>query len=154
MMEAANSLKTQISEDMKSAMRARDNARRDALRLILAAIKQQEVDNRKALDDVEMLGVLDSMLKQRRESINQFKRAGRDDLIAQEQFEMDVIVTYMPARLSDPEIESLIEDAIANSGAASLQDMGKVMGRLKSQLAGRADMAEVSRKVKARLTSA
>ena len=154
MMEAANSLKTQISEDMKSAMRARDNARRDALRLILAAIKQQEVDNRKALDDVEMLGVLDSMLKQRRESIDQFKRAGRDDLIAQEQFEMDVIVTYMPARLSDPEIESLIEDAIANSGAASLQDMGKVMGRLKSQLAGRADMAEVSRKVKARLTSA
>ena len=153
MVEAVSSLKMQITEDMKSSMRAGDNAKRDALRLILAAIKQQEVDTRKPLEDAQVLGLLDKMLKQRRESISQFRSAGRNDLIAQEQFEMDVIEAYMPTRLSDSEINSLIEDVIASTGASSLKDMGKVMGKLKSQLVGRADMAEVSGKVKTLLTS-
>ncbi len=153
MVEAVNSLKMQITEDMKSSMRAGDNAKRDALRLILAAIKQQEVDTRKAVDEAQLLGLLDKMLKQRRESISQFRSAGRDDLIAKEQFEMNVIEAYMPTRLSDPEIDSLIEDAIVSTGASGMKDMGKVMKWLKSQLVGRADMAEVSGKVKTHLTS-
>ena len=153
MVEAVNSLKKQITEDIKSSMRAGDNTRRDALRLILAAIKQQEVDTRRSLEDAQVLGLFDKMLKQRRESISQFKGAGRNDLVAREQFEMDVIEAYMPTRLSDCEINSLIEDAIAVTHASCMKDMGKVMVRLKSQLVGRADMAEVSGKVKTLLTA-
>jgi uncharacterized protein YqeY len=147
-----SSLKTRIQEDMKTAMRQRDKARLGAVRLILAAVKQREVDSRLDLDDAQIIAVLDKMLKQRRESLEQFSKAGRDDLVAQEQFEVDLIKTYMPEELSGEEIESLISAAISATGASGLRDMGKVMGQLKPQLMGRADMAVVSREVKARLS--
>ena len=153
MVDAKHSLKERIAEDMKSAMRARDNAKRDALRLILAAIKQQEVDTRKAVDDTQMLSLLNRMLNQRNESITQYRKAGREDLLAQEQFELGVIKSYLPPELSDSEIETLIIKAIDAIGASSLRDMGKVMAQLRPQLLGRADMAVVGEKVKGRLTS-
>jgi uncharacterized protein YqeY len=146
-----SSLKTRIQEDMKTAMRQRDKVRLGAVRLILAAVKQREVDSRQDLDDPQIIAVLDKMLKQRRESLVQFSKAGRDDLVAQEQFEVDLIKTYMPEELSGEEIESHISAAITATGATGMRDMGKVMGELKSQLMGRADMAVVSREVKARL---
>lgn len=146
-----SSLKKRIQEDMKTAMRQRDKTRLGAVRLILAAVKQREVDTRQDLDDAQIISVLAKMLKQRRESLEQFSKAGRDDLVAQEQFELDLIKTYMPEELSGEEIESLIAAAITQTGATGLRDMGKVMGQLKPQLMGRADMALVSREVKARL---
>jgi len=145
------SLKERISEDMKAAMRAGETAKRDAIRLLLAAIKQKEVDERIVLDDAAVVAVIDKLLKQRRDSITQYESAGRTDLAAAEKFEADVLSAYMPAGLSDEEIVAAIESAIAAVGAAGPGDMGKVMGVLKPQLAGRADMTEVSKRVKAAL---
>lgn len=145
-------LRTQISEDMKAAMRAGDKARLGVIRLILAAIKQIEVDQRiDSLGDEQVLATLDKMLKQRRESIVQFEKANRKDLADQEQFEIGVIQHYLPAALSDDEIEQLIDAALQQTGAASIRDMGKVMAVLKPQLQGRADVGQVSGRVKARL---
>jgi uncharacterized protein YqeY len=145
------SLKERIQEDMKDAMRARDKERLATIRLILAAIKQREVDERIELDDTQVITVLDRMIKQRRESISQFEQAGRDDLTAKEQAEIGVIAPYLPAALDEDEIRTLIDAAVAATGAASVRDMGKVMAELKPKLAGRADMGAVSALVKARL---
>ena len=145
-------LKIRINDDMKTAMRAKDKERLGVIRLILAAIKQQEVDTRTSLDDTAVLAVLDKMLKQRRDSISQFQNAGRDDLAQKEQFEVEVVQQYMPASLSDAELEQLIKDAIAASGAESMKDMGKIMNELRPKVQGRADMAQVSQKVKALLS--
>jgi uncharacterized protein YqeY len=149
----AATLKDQLTADMKDAMRAKDKERLGTVRLILAAIKQREVDERIELDDAQVLAVLDKMVKQRRDSIKQYTDAGRSELAAVEESEIAVIQTYLPAALSDEEIESMIEEAIASSGAAGMQDMGKVMGQLKPKLQGRADMGQVSGKIKARLTA-
>jgi len=145
------SIKDRLQQDMKDAMRARDKARLSTIRLILAAIKQREVDERIELDDAQVVAVLDKMVKQRRESIAQFGQAGRDDLVAQENSELEVITPYMPAALSASEIDQLVDAALAATGAASIRDMGKVMAELKPQLAGRADMGAVSALIKARL---
>lgn len=136
---------------MKEAMRAGDKRRLGVIRLILAAVKQREVDERIELDDTQMLVVLDKMTKQRRESMAQYTKAGRDDLADQENFELQVLQTYLPEQLDDAEIDALIGAAIQTTGAASLKDMGKVMGQLKSKLQGRADMGTVSARIKARL---
>ena len=146
------SLKLQISEDMKTAMRAKDTARLGAIRLLLAAIKQREVDERIELSDADVLAVIDKMMKQRRDSFSQFEAAGRKDLADIEQFEMSVLLGYMPQQLSAAEIDAAIGKAISASGAASAQDMGKVMAILKPQLAGRADIGKVSAQVKAQLS--
>ena len=145
------SLKERINEDMKSAMRARETARLAAVRLLLAAIKQKEVDERIELDDAGVQTVIDKMLKQRRDSITQYAAAGRDDLVAAEKFEAEVLAAYMPAALSEAEIDAAVAAAIAATGAAAPGDMGKVMAVLKPKLAGRADMSEVSKLVKAAL---
>jgi uncharacterized protein YqeY len=145
------SLKARISDDLKAAMRAADVARRDALRLLLAALKQREVDERKDLEDPEVVGVIDKMIKQRRDSIAQFEKGGRQDLADAEQFEVGVLQAYMPQALSEDEIASAVSDAIATTGAKSAADMGRVMGALKGKLAGRADMGKVSALVKSRL---
>ena len=147
------SLKERINEDMKSAMRARETARLAAVRLLLAAIKQKEVDERIELDDAGVQTVIDKMLKQRRDSITQYAAAGRDDLVAAEKFEAEVLAAYMPAALSEGEIDAAVAAAIAATGAAAPGDMGKVMAVLKPLLAGKADMAEVSKLVKARLSA-
>jgi len=144
-------LKNKITEDMKTAMRAKDKDRLGVIRLILAAIKQQEVDTRISLDDTAVLAVLDKMLKQRRDSITQYQAAGRDDLAQKEQFEVGVIQGYMPEALSEDALEQLIKDAIAVSGAQSMKDMGKLMNELRPKVQGRADMGQVSQKVKALL---
>lgn len=144
-------LKKRIQEDMKSAMRAKEQQRLDTIRLILAAAKQIEVDERIELDDTRMLAILDKMLKQRRDSVAQFQAANRQDLIDQENFEIEIIQNYMPTQLSDAEIDKLIVDSIAASGATSAKDMGKVMAELKPKIQGRADVAAVSAKVKERL---
>ena len=148
------SLKERINEDMKSAMRARETARLAAVRLLLAAIKQKEVDERIELDDAGVQTVIDKMLKQRRDSITQYAAAGRDDLVAAEKFEAEVLAAYMPAALSEAEIDAAVAAAIAATGAAVPGDMGKVMAVLKPELAGRADMSEVSKRVRARLAAA
>lgn len=145
------SLKPQITEDMKTAMRAKDAARLGAIRLLLAAIKQREVDERIELDDAQIIAVIDKMLKQRRDSITQFEAAGRQELADIEKFEIGVLQAYMPQAASAAEIDSLIIQAITNTGAAGIKDMGKVMALLKTQLAGRADMAQVSTHIKAKL---
>ena len=145
------SLKIRINEDMKTAMKARETARLGAIRLLLAAIKQKEVDERVALDDAAVFAVIDKMLKQRRDSISQYESAGRQDLADAEKFEVDVLTGYMPQALSEAEIQAAVADAIAASGAAGMQDMGKVMAVLKPKLAGRADMSQVSGLVKAAL---
>ena len=145
------SLKDRILGDVKDAMRAKDKPRLGTLRLITAAIKQQEVDERIELDDTQVLALLDKMCKQRRESINQFEKAGRDDLIAQEVSELDLIQLYLPEQLSEAEITALIEETMTATGAASIRDMGKVMGQLKPKLQGRADMSAVSALIKAKL---
>lgn len=144
-------LKQQITEAMKDAMRARDKVRLGTVRLILSELKRVEVDERTDVDDARVLAILDKMNKQRRDSIAQYETAGRDDLAAIEREEMEVIATFLPAALSEDEINALIDTAIANTGAAGMQDMGKVMGVLKPQLQGRADMAAVSKLIKARL---
>ena len=145
------SLKAKISEDMKSAMKARETARLGAIRLLLAAIKQREVDDRIELDDAGVLAVIDKMLKQRRDSIAQYEKAGRQDLVDAEQFEVGVLSGYMPQAFTAEEIRAAVAEAIAASGAAGPQDMGKVMAVLKPTLAGRADMGQVSGLVKAAL---
>ena len=146
------SLKERVQEDMKTAMRAGDKDRLATVRLILAAIKQREVDERVVLDDSQVLSVLEKMGKQRRESIAQFAAGGRSDLVAKESAELDVINAYMPAQLGDAELDALIGAAIAQSGAASIKDMGKVMGIIKAKAQGRADMAVVGARIKARLS--
>lgn len=147
----SDDLKTRIQDDVKAAMRARDRARLGVLRLVTAAIKQKEVDDRTSLDDTAVLGVLEKMIKQRRDSLNQFVQAGRQELADQEAFEIEVIQGYMPAALSASEVDALIEAAVAETGAASMKDMGRLMGVLKPRLQGRADMGEVSARVKGRL---
>jgi hypothetical protein len=146
------SLKQKINDDMKAAMRAKETARLAAIRLLLAAMKQREVDERIELSDADVLAIIDKMMKQRRDSLAQFEAAGRQDLAEVEKFEMSVLLDYMPQQLSGAEIDAAIEQAISASGAASAQDMGKVMAILKPQLAGRADVGKVSGQVKARLS--
>jgi len=146
------SLKQQINEDMKTAMRAKDSARLAAIRLLMAAMKQREVDERIELSDTDILAIIDKMMKQRRDSFSQFEAAGRKDLADIEQFEMSVLLGYMPQQLSAAEIDAAIEQAISDSGAASAQDMGKVMAILKPKFSGRADIGKASAQVKARLT--
>jgi uncharacterized protein YqeY len=144
-------LKARITDNMKDAMRARDTSRLSTIRLILAAIKQREVDERKDLTDADVLAVLDKMVKQRRDSIAQFEAGKRPDLVAIERAELDVLQAYQPQQLTDGEIDALVDAAIADTGAAGPSGMGKVMAELKPRLAGRADMTAVSAKVKARL---
>lgn len=145
------SLKDTITEDMKTSLKAGDKDRLKVVRLILADIKRVEIDSRKDLDDAGILSVIEKALKQRRDSIEQFTKGGRDDLAAIEQAELEVISAYLPEQLSESELDALIDKAIATSGAESIRDMGKVMGAVKSQAAGRADMSAVGAKVKARL---
>ncbi len=145
------SLKEQITEAMKEAMRAKDKARLGVIRLILAAVKQQEVDTRLEQDDVAVLAVLDKMVKQRRESIRQYTDAGRTELADQEQFEIGVIQAYLPQPLSDDELQALIAEAIAATGAVSAKEMGKVVAWVKPKVQGRADMGKVSGLIKASL---
>ncbi|QLQ30447.1 MAG: GatB/YqeY domain-containing protein [Candidatus Thiothrix singaporensis] len=145
------SLKAQITEDMKVAMRAQDKARLGVIRLILAAIKQQEVDTRSELDEATILVVLDKMTKQRRESIRQYSEASRDDLVSQEEFELGVIQAYLPQSLSDNELAVLVGQAINETGAASMRDMGKVMNWLKPKVQGRTDMGQLSNLIKSRI---
>ncbi len=146
-------LKWQIQEDVKTAMRARDQKRLTALRLITAAIKQIEVDKRIEPDDQVVLAVLDKMVKQRRESLEQYQTAGREDLAAQEQYELDLLAPYLPEPLSDEEVADLIQQTIAETGASSIRDMGAVMSALRGKVQGRADMKAVSGAVKAQLSS-
>jgi uncharacterized protein YqeY len=141
-------LKSRIQDDVKEAMRARDKARLNALRLITAAIKQKEIDDRVELDDADVLAVLDKMAKQRRESLEQYETAGRDDLAQQERFELALIADYLPEPLADDELERLIQEAIAATDATSMRDMGAVMAQLRAQVQGRADMKAVSAAVK------
>jgi len=145
-------LKDQITEDMKSAMRAKETARLGAIRLLLAAIKQREVDERIVVDDAGVIATIEKMIKQRKDSISQFEKAGRDDLVAIEVGELTILQTYLPAQLSDAEVEAAVAAAVAATGASGPQDMGKVIGALKAQLAGKADMGKVSGLVKAALT--
>jgi uncharacterized protein len=144
-------LKQRLTDDMKAAMKAGAKERLGTIRLVNAAIKQREVDERIELDDTQVLAVLEKMVKQRRDSIAQFEAAGREDLAAKERAEIDVIQGYLPEALSDDEIDALINAAVAETGAASMRDMGKLMGVLRPQLQGRADMGAVSQRVKARL---
>jgi uncharacterized protein len=146
-------LKERITEDMKASMRSGDKDRLAGIRLILAAIKQREVDERIQLDDTQVLAVLDKMIKQRRESITQFEAGGRADLVARESAELTVLQSYLPAQLADAEVESLIRAAIAGTGATSMKDMGKVMAAVKPQVQGRTDMGALSARVKALLSS-
>jgi len=145
-------LKERITEDMKSAMRAGEKERLGTIRLILAAIKQREVDERITLDDGQVLAVLEKMIKQRKEAITQFESGGRADLVAKEQAEVTVLQSYLPAQMSDAEIDALIAEAVFASGATSIKDMGKVMGIVKSKAQGRADMGAVSARIKQKLS--
>lgn len=147
-----STLVANIKEAVKAAMRAKEKERLNALRLITSEFKRVEVDERIEIDDARALAILDKMLKQRRDSVAQYEAAGRDDLAAVEHFEMSVINEYMPEALSEEELAKLVADAIAQSGAASMQDMGKVMGILKPQVQGRADMAQISQQVKSQLS--
>jgi len=144
-------LKERITEDMKTAMRAGEKDRLATIRLVLAAVKQIEVDERITLDDARMLSVLEKMVKQRKESIAQFESGGRADLVAKEAAELAVIQAYLPAQLSEGELDALIAEAIASTGAATIKDMGKVMGVVKSKAAGRADMGAVGARIKQKL---
>ncbi|MGH8171606.1 MAG: GatB/YqeY domain-containing protein [Rhodanobacteraceae bacterium] len=146
-------LKHQITEDMKTAMKAGEKDRLGVIRLILAAVKQREVDERIELDDAQVLAVIEKMIKQRRDSIQQFRAAAREDLATKEEYEVGVIQAYMPAQLGDAEIEAIIVKAIADSGATSAKDMGKVIGLVRPQVAGRADMGKISETVKRKLAS-
>ena len=146
-----SALKTRITEAMKAAMRAQDKPRRDAIRLIQAEIKRIEVDERIELDDARVLAILDKMVKQRRDSIQQFEKADRQDLIDIEAIEIAVIQDFLPRALEPAEIDALIETALRESGASEMKDMGKVMALLKPQVQGRADMGVVSQRIKARL---
>ncbi|KTD73974.1 GatB/YqeY domain-containing protein [Legionella tucsonensis] len=145
-------IKERLNNDVKDAMRAKDKELLSTLRLITAAVKQVEVDERIEVDDERMLVILDKMSKQRKESIAQYEKANREDLVAQEQYELDVLKKYLPKPLSAAEIEKMIQDAIASTGAEKMADMGKVMALLKPSLQGRADMAQVSAIIKAKLS--
>ena len=144
-------LKLRISDDVKSAMRAREKERLGTLRLILSAVKQKEVDERIELDDSQVLAVLDRLARQHRDSIEQFEKAGRTDLVEKERFELGIVLGYLPDALSDEEIRGLIAESIAGTGAATIKDMGKVMAALKPKVQGRADMGRVSGMVKEKL---
>jgi uncharacterized protein YqeY len=146
------SLKDKLQQDMKAAMRAGEKPRLAVIRLINAAIKQREVDERIELDDDQVTAAIDKMAKQRRESIEQYEKAGRDDLANQEKFELELLKSYLPEQLGEAEIDAMIEAAVTATGASSIKDMGKIMGQLKPKLAGRADMGAVSGKIKARLS--
>src|SRR5438477_7486597 len=145
-------LKDRITEEMKNAMRAGEKERLATIRLILSAIKQREVDERIQLDDANVLSVIEKMVKQRKESIAQFEAGGRADLVAKEQAEMAVLQTYLPAQMSEAEIDALIAEAVASTGAASIKDMGKVMAAVKAKAQGRADMGAVSARIKQKLS--
>jgi uncharacterized protein YqeY len=147
------SIKTRLNEDMKIALKAKDARRLGAVRLALAAIKQREIDERKELTDAEVVGVVEKMIKQRRDSIAQYTAGGRRDLADQEQFEIDVLAAYLPQQASATEVDAVIAAAIASTGAKGPGDMGKVMGQVKAKLAGRADMGQVSAAVKAKLSA-
>jgi uncharacterized protein len=147
------SLKARITDDMKTAMRAKDAQRLSAIRLLLAAIKQREVDERKDMSDPDVISVIEKMIKQRRDSIEQFQKGGRQDLVDVEQFELAVLQGYLPQALSDAEVVAAIAAAIQSSGAKGIADMGKVMAVLRAQLAGRADMGKVSALVKSKLSA-
>jgi uncharacterized protein YqeY len=145
------SLKERITDDMKAAMRSGEKERLGVIRMITSAIKQREVDERITLDDAQVLSVLERMIKQRKESLVQFQAGNRPDLVAKETAEVTLLQSYLPSQLSDAELDALIADAIAATGAASIKDMGKVMGIIKSKASGRADMAAVGAKIKAKL---
>ena len=146
------SLKDKLQQDMKAAMRAGEKRQLAVIRLINAAIKQREVDERIELDDEQVTAAIDKMAKQRRESIEQYEKAARDDLADQEKFELELLKSYLPEQLGEAEIDAMIEAAVTAAGASSIKDMGKIMGQLKPKLAGRADMGAVSGKIKARLS--
>lgn len=148
----SESVKERIQEDVKAAMRARDKARLSVLRMTTAAIKQREVDSRSELDDAGVLSVLDKMIKQRRESVDHYRSAGRQDLVDKESFEIGVLEEYLPAPLSDAELDAMIGAAIEQTGASSMKEMGAVMAQLRPQIQGRADMGAVSARVKQRLS--
>ena len=147
------SLKDRINEDVKAAMRAGDRARLGVLRMAMAAIKQREVDERIELDESQLLATLEKMIKQRRESVAQYTAGNRPDLAEKETAEIELLSAYLPAALSDAELDAMIDAAMAETGAASVRDMGKVMALLKQRAAGRADMSQVSQRIKQRLTS-
>jgi uncharacterized protein YqeY len=147
----ALTLRERINEDMKSAMRARDAARLSAIRLLQAAIKQKEVDERIVADDTAVLAIVEKLIKQRKDSIEQFAKAGRTELVDREQAELELLAGYLPQQMSDAELAAAVEAAVAESGAAGLQGMGKVMAVLKPRIAGRADMGKASALVKQRL---
>jgi len=150
-MEFPMSLKQQLTDDMKAAMKGGEKDRLGVIRLVNAAIKQREVDERIVLDDAQVLAVLEKMLKQRKDSVTQYEGAGREDLASIERYEIGVIQAYLPAQLSAAEVEAIVVKAIADSGAASAKDMGKVVGLIKPQVAGRADMGQISQLVKQKL---
>lgn len=147
------SLKDRVTEDMKTAMKAKETARLGAIRLLLAAIKQKEVDERITLDDAQVIAVIEKMLKQRKDSITQYEAAKRQDLANAEKFEAEVLAAYMPQAMSADEVAAIVAQAVAASGATAPADMGKVMALVKPQIAGRADMGEVSKLVKAKLSA-
>ena len=151
MSDSSQGLKARITEDMKTAMRSKDKERLAVIRLIQAAIKQREVDERIELNDEQVLAVLEKMIKQRRDSIEQFTKGDRKDLADKEQAEIVVLQDYMPEALSEQEVDAIIDEAISATGASSVKDMGKVMGLVKPKVQGRADMGAVSQKIKARL---
>ena len=146
-------LKARIQEDMKSALRAGEKDKLANIRMVMAAIKQREVDERIELDDAQVLSVIDKMVKQRRESISQFAAGGRTDLVAKEEAELRLLSAYLPVPLTDAELDALIGEAVSATGAASIKDMGKVMAAIKAKAAGRADMAAVGARIKARLAT-
>ena len=146
-----SSLKGRITDDMKAAMRSGEKERLGVIRMVTAAIKQREVDERISLDDAQVLAVLEKMIKQRKESVAQFQAGNRADLVAKESAEIALLQGYLPSQLSDSELDALIADAIASTGAVSIKDMGKVMGIIKGKAQGRADMAAVGAKIKAKL---
>lgn len=145
------SLKARITEDMKTAMRARDSARLGAIRLLQAAIKQREVDERIELDDTQVIGAIEKMLKQRRDSIDAYEKANRQDLVDVEKFEVSVLQTYLPQALTEDEVKAILEKVITETAAAGMKDMGKVMVAIKPLVVGRADMGKISGLIKARL---
>ena len=146
-------LKDRINEDMKAAMRAREQERLGALRLLLAAIKQREIDERVTLEDLQLVSVIDKMIKQRKDSISQYEKASRQDLADKEKYEISILETYLPQQMSQAEVDAAIAEAIASTGAKGAADMGKVMGVLKPKLAGRTDMGKVSGLVKGKLSA-
>ena len=145
------SLKARLIEDMKAAMKGGEKDKLLVIRLINSGIKQREVDERIELDDAQVLGVIEKMIKQRRDSIAQYEKGARPDLVAQEQFEIDLLSAYLPQQATDAEVDAIVAAAVAAVGAKGIADMGKVMGQVKAQLAGRADMGKVSARVKAKL---